>query len=86
MATNRELIAAVVSIRHTSDDLIQMIGSVSNDLARQGDMLSSTFEGKGSAMDAVMALMAATRTLADAASSMRALSRTCEEYLNIINL
>lgn len=81
MASIQELSNEVMSIKQTSDQLAQMVGAANTSLASQSSMISNMVQGSQSGQEAVMSLSVATRSLADAASAMKALSRTCDECI-----
>lgn len=76
-----ELIREVSSIKMTSDQLSTMVGSANVSLSNQSSMIAILVKGSQTGQDAVMALSVAARSMADAASSMKALSRTCDECI-----
>lgn len=81
MASIQELSNEVMSIKQTSDQLAQMVGAANVSLASQSSMISNMVQGSQSGQEAVMSLSVAARSLADAALAMKALSRTCDEYI-----
>ena len=80
-----EIIREVSSIKMTSDQLSVMVGAANSALANQSSRIASLVKGSQSGQDAVMALSVAARALADAASSMRAVSRACEESISTLS-
>lgn len=81
MASIQELIAEVYSIKQRSEELSTMVGAANQDLAHQGAVITGLVRGSQTGQDAAMALIDATRALADAAVSMRALGRSCDSCL-----
>lgn len=81
MASIQELSNEVMSIKQTSDQLAQMVGAANTSLASQSSMISNMVQGSQSGQEAVMSLSVAARSLADAASAMKSLSRTCDECI-----
>ena len=78
MPSIEDLIREVSSIRVSSDDLAMVVGVANTQLASQSSNIASFVQGSRTGQEAVMALSVAARGLADAASSMKALSRTCD--------
>ena len=74
-----EIIREISSIKASSDDLAFMVGVANTNLANQSTVITSLVQGSKTGQDAVMTLSAAARSLSNAASSMRQLSRTCDE-------
>ncbi len=69
----------VVSINKSSEELAQMIGAASQVMGQNAQRISNIVQGSTSGMEAVSAVNTASRSLADAATSMKALCRTCDE-------
>ena len=82
MPSVQELIREVSSIKSSSEQLSTMVGVANTNLASQSSMITSLVQGSRTGQEAVMALSVAARSLADAASSMKALSRACDECLS----
>lgn len=82
MATIQALTNEVMAIKQTSDQLAQMVGSAYTSLTTQSTTISNLVQGSRSGQEAVMSLRVATHSLADAASAIRALSRTCDECIS----
>lgn len=68
----------VIGIRNSSDQLSQMIASASYGLRSSAQEIAQIVRGSATGQDAVSAVNSAARSLSDAASSMKALSRTCD--------
>lgn len=81
MESIQELIREVMSIKQTSDQLSQMVGSANISLASQSSMIANLVQGSRTGQEAVMSLSVTARSLADAASAMKALSRSCDECI-----
>jgi len=81
MASIQELSHEVISIKQLSDQLAQMVGAANTSLASQSVMIANIVEGSQSGQEAVNSLSTAAHSLADAASAMKALSRTCDECI-----
>lgn len=82
MPSIQELIREVSSIKASSEQLANMVGAANQNLSMQSSMIANLVQGSRTGQDAVMALSVAARSLADAASSMRTLSRSCDDCLN----
>ena len=76
-----ELIREVSAIKAISDELASMVGAANVQLATNSSAIATMVRGSRTGQEAVMALGTATRSLADAASSMKALSRTCDSCI-----
>lgn len=74
-----ELIREVSSIKVSSDQLATMVGAANVSMANQSGMIANLVQGSRTGQDAVMALNVASRSMAEAASSMKTLSRTCDD-------
>ena len=82
MPSIEELIREVSSIKVASDDLAMFVGASNTRLASQSAQIAAIVQGSKTGQEAVMALSVAARGLADAASSMKALSRTCDSCIS----
>lgn len=78
MLSIEELAREVASIKATSEQLSTMVGTANVALSKQAGWIANIVRGSKTGQDAVMALSVATRSLADAATSMRTLGHTCE--------
>lgn len=78
MVSIEGLIREVASIKVTSDQLAVMVGSANVNMSNQLSTISAFARGSQTGQEAVMALSMATRSLADAASAIKALSRICD--------
>lgn len=78
MPSIEDLIREVSVIKVSSDDLALVVGAANQQLASQSANIAAFVRGSRTGQEAVMALSVASRGLADAASSMKALSRTCD--------
>lgn len=81
MLSIEELIREVSSIKVTSDQLSAMVGSANVSLSNQSSVISNLVRGSQTGQEAVMSLGIAARSLADAASAMKTLSRTCDDCI-----
>lgn len=81
MVSIQELTREVMSIKQTSEQLSQMVGSANISLSSQSSMIANLVQGSRTGQEAVMSLSVAARSLADAASSMKTLIRTCDECI-----
>lgn len=78
MPSIEDLIREVSSIKVSSDELAMIVGAANMSLASQSANIAAIVRGSRTGQEAVMALSVAARGLSDAASSMKALSRTCD--------
>ena len=78
MLSVQEIIREVTTIKESSERLIQTVGVANIDLATHASQLTNLVQGSHTGQDSVMALSVASRSLADAISSMKQLSKTCE--------
>lgn len=81
MLSVEELIREVSSIKVTSGELSAMVGAANMSLSSQSAAIAGLVRGSRTGQDGVMALSAAVRSLADAAVSMKALERTCDDCI-----
>ena len=80
MASVKEVIQGVVSIKDSADELATMAGGAGADLAQAAAAISGMLEGNsGSGPVAVSAVHTASGSLKKAASSMQELSRAAEK-------
>ena len=79
MISFEELIREVSSIKVSSDQLASMVISAGNGLSANATNISMLVRGSRTGMDAVMGLNVASRSLNEAATSIRTLSKTCNE-------
>ena len=84
MSSIQELIAEITSIKRSSDDLAVMIGMANTGLTAQSTAIAAIVQGSRTGAEAVMSLSIAARSLANAASSMKALSRACDDCLSAL--
>lgn len=77
MLSINQIIQEVVVIEHSSDELSQMISEASQELRKDTQRIAALVQGSSTGEQALMALNVASRSLAEAAVSMKALSRTC---------
>jgi len=82
MPSIEELIREVSTIKLSSDELSDYIANANVILSTQSIGIAALVKGSRTGQEAVMALTTATRGLADAASSMKALSRISEECVH----
>lgn len=82
MLSVQELIREVSAIKASSEQLSSMVGAANISLATQSSSIANLVQGSRTGQDAVMALSVAARSLADAASSMKSLSRSCDSCIN----
>ena len=82
MASIQEIVNEISAIKKSSDDLAQMVSIANSSLANQSAVIASIVKGSRTGSEAVMTLSVAARALANAASAMKALSRTCDECVN----
>lgn len=82
MPSIEELVREVSSIKVSSDELSSYIANANVILSTQSTGIAALVRGSQTGQEAVMALSVATRGLADAASSMKALSRISENCVH----
>lgn len=82
MASIQEIIKEITAIRKKSDDLAISVGLANVNLSNESAVIASIVQGSRTGQEAVMTLSVASRSLANAASSMKALSRTCDECVS----
>ena len=76
-----ELVREVSSIKVSSNDLAMLVGAANQQMAGHSANIAAIVRGSQSGEEAVMALSVAARGLANAASSMMTLSRTCDNCI-----
>ena len=81
MLSIEELIREVSSIKLTSDELAVMVGAAGQTLSRNVVSIAALVKGSRSGQDAVTSVNIAAKSLIDAASSIKTLSRTCDECI-----
>lgn len=81
MANVQEIINEINSIKESSEKLGLSVGTSNISLAEQSSKIASLLQGSHSGQEVVIALSVASRSLADAASSMKMLGRTCESCI-----
>ena len=81
MLSIEELIREVSSIKLTSDELAVMVGAAGQTLSRNVVSIATLVKGSRSGQDAVTSVNIAAKSLIDAASSIKTLSRTCDECI-----
>ena len=83
MASMKEVIQGVVTIKDSADELAQMASGAGVDRAQSAAQISSLLEGNsGSGPIAVSAVHTASGSLKKSASSMKELSRAAEKCAN----
>lgn len=78
MQTLEKVIAEVVSVKHSSEELSQMASLASQELLRRSQEIAAYASASRTGRDAMLAINQASRSLADAASSIKALGRKCD--------
>lgn len=81
MVNVQEIINETNSVKKSSEEIASAVGASNIGLAEQSSKIATLVRGSQSGQDAVMALSIASRSLADAASSMKMLGRTCESCI-----
>lgn len=79
MPSIEEIIREVVTIKNSSEELAQLIGSASRQLGQDAQKIAALVQGSATGMQAVSAVSMATHSLADAATSLKTLCRTCDD-------
>jgi hypothetical protein len=82
MANIQELISSLQSIKGSSDELSTMAASAGGALNTQANAIVALTRPSASGQQAAMAVGAAARSLQQAAAAMKALGRTCDNYMN----
>ena len=82
MATIKQMIADVVDLKRQSEDMSQMIAAAGKDMSEGAKRLMAIAQESKSGQDAARALSSAAGALEQAANSMIALGRTCDECIN----
>ena len=78
MQTLDSVIAEVVRVKHASEELSQMASFASQDLLRRSQEIAAYASASRTGREAMLAVNQASRSLADAASSIKALGRKCD--------
>lgn len=78
MQTLENVIAEVVRVKHSSEELSQMASLASQELLRRSQEIAAYASASRTGRDAMLAINQASRSLADAASSIKALGRKCD--------
>ena len=81
MPSIQELISALQTIKKDSEELSNMVASAGSSLNGQANAIGALVRGSQSGQTAVQAVGVASRSLTQAAASMKALGRTCDNYL-----
>ncbi len=79
MISIEELIKEVSSLKMTSDQLSTMFSGAGQNLQGSTNAISTLVRGSRTGQDAVASLSIASKSLLDAAASIKALGRTCDE-------
>ena len=81
MLSIEELIREVSSIKLMSDELAMMVGAAGQGLTQNAVSVAMLVKGSRSGQDAVASVNIAIKSLGDAASSIKTLSRTCDDCI-----
>jgi len=81
MLSIQELIREVSTIKQTSDELSVMVGGAGQSLSQNAVTISTLVIGSRSGQDAVASVNVAIKALGDAATSIKTLSRTCDDCI-----
>lgn len=84
MATLQELVNELQQIKTTAEELSTMVSFASESLRQHSQQIVQLTQPSQSGRDAAQAVGIAGQALANAAVSMRTLSRTCDNYLRSI--
>ena len=79
MISVEELIREVSSLKMSSERLTDMISGAGKNLLESTNMISMLVRGSRTGQDAVASLSVASKSLLDAAASIRTLGNTCDE-------
>jgi len=79
MLSIEEIIREVSSIKVTSEELATMVGAASQALSHNASSIGVLVKGSRSGQEAVASVNIAAKSLGDAAVSIKALSRTCDD-------
>ena len=82
MATIQELIGSLQSIKGSSEELSTMAAAAGSALNTQANAIVALTRPSASGQQAAMAVGVAARSLQQAAAAMKALGRTCDNYMN----
>ncbi|MBR3581567.1 MAG: hypothetical protein IKN95_11360 [Lachnospiraceae bacterium] len=85
MASIQELVNTAHSIKTTSNELSNMTAAASQSLKQKAAEIGMLVRGSVSGQEAVMAVNIASKSLADAAVSMNALSRICDNTITSLS-
>ena len=77
-----ELIREVSSLKMSSGQLAIMFSSAGQSIQGDTNAIASIVRGSRSGQEAVVALGIATKSLLDAAASLKTMERTCDECIN----
>ena len=78
MLSIQEILNEVSAVKQSSEKIANDVGAANIELASQSSIISSFVQGSRMGQESVMALSVASRSLADAVSSIKMLSKTCE--------
>lgn len=78
MLSVKELIQQVVALKHSSEELSEMLAYAGSNLRDNANALSQLMEGSGQGEMAAQSVGVASQSLLQAAASIKTLSRTCD--------
>jgi flagellar hook-basal body complex protein FliE len=76
-----ELVGKVKGVQQTSENLSAMTGSASRDLTKSANTLAALTRGSRSGEEATVAAKTASDSLNKASLSLKALCRSCDEFI-----
>lgn len=81
MISIEELIREVSSLKMTSEQLSTMFSEAGQSLQESNNAITALVRGSRTGQEAVMSLGVASRSLMNAAASIKTLERTCDECI-----
>ncbi len=81
MASIDELIRQVTSLKQSSEQLTTMFSAAGQSLQGSTNTITSLVRGSRTGQEAVSSLAVASKSLLDAAASIRTMGRTCDECI-----
>lgn len=83
--TIQEIKDEVSSIKKSSEELAMVLGQSNINLAKNASVISNLVMGSNTGKDATFALLAATKSLSDATSSIRQLDHACDNCISALS-
>ena len=82
MASMNELISEVTSLKHSSEELSEMLAYAGSNLQDNMRAIASLVSGSRTGMEAVSSLGIASKAILDSAASIKTLGRTCDDCVS----